>query len=237
MSDTPSVLPNALAVFKHVRGLGHKVSRGTVYNHINNGLLKPTAPGGGWLPRAVETYAKANWPREADPARPVKVVQASLGDASVSEDRQRAEAALKQAMAERQRLKLAAERGRTVPREIVERDLAMRAQAFRYGLENFIHDALGEIGAMYGGEERAALEIVRLVDGKQELAGEIVRRVQQREPELVALWMGLVERFLEPYASGAWWDDELARIMDTAPDAGADNGGQDAGGNGLGRDE
>jgi len=227
MSDTPSVLPNALAVFNYLREQGHKVSRGTVYNHINNGLLKPTAPGGGWLPRAVETYAKANWPREADPSRPVKVVQASLGEASVSEDRQRAETALKQAMAERQRLKLAAERGQTVPREVVERDLALRAQAFRYGLENFIHDALGEIAAMFGGEERTAREIVRLVGGDETKAGEIVRRAQQREPELVAMWVDQVERFLEPYAEGSWWDDELARVMETAPKT--DDGGMDAG--------
>lgn len=228
MSDTSNILANPLAILNYLKAQGYKVSRGTVYSRVNEGLLKPTAPGGGWLVRAVENYAKANWTKDGDAAKPTKAVQGNLDDATVAEERQRAEIELKRVTADRQRLKLAAERGQTVPREIVERDLALRAQAFRYGLENFIHDALGEITAMFGGESRTALEIVRLVGGKEELAGEIVRRVQQREPELVAMWMDQVERFLEPYASGSWWDDELARIMEVAPKT-EDDGGMDAG--------
>ncbi|WP_027367416.1 hypothetical protein [Desulfocurvibacter africanus] len=228
MSDEIKVLKNRFAVFNHLRTQGYGVARGTVYKYCDEGLLKPTAPGGGWLVRAVENYASAQWPRKADaPAKPAKSVQGNLDEATVAEERQRAETELKRVTTERQRLKLHAERGQTVPREIVERDLALRAQAFRYGLENFIHDALGEIAAMFGGEERTAREIVRLVGGDESKAGEIVRRVQQREPELVAMWVDQVERFLEPYAEGSWWDDELARVMETAPKT--DDGGVDAG--------
>jgi len=235
--DLPDPLPNRNQVAEYIcEHLGYEVAPRTVYNHIAKADgLRPSK--GGWPKRTVAQYAEQFFghKRRADftPAGGLPLWkqegEAEADKNSASLDRSRAETALKQAMAERQRLKLAAERGQTVPREVVERDLALRAQAFRYGLENFIHDALGEIAAMFGGEERTARDLVRLVCGDESKAGEIVRRVQQREPEMVAMWMDQVERFLEPYAAGSWWDDELARAMDAAPADGIDNGGQDAG--------
>ncbi|EGJ50237.1 hypothetical protein [Desulfocurvibacter africanus] len=224
MSDV-TALANALAVYNHLRELGHKVSRGTVYNHINNGLLKPTAPGGGWLPRAVETYAKAKWPREVNAAKPTKPEQGRLDDASVAEERQRAEIALKQTQNERQRLKLQAEQGTLIPRDIVERELAMRGQAFRFGLENEIHKAAPEIAELFGADSRVAAEIVRLVGGDEAKAVVLSAWVQKRVPELVHFWQRRVEEFLAPYASGDWWNEDMAAAMKPkeTSDAGPDS--------------
>lgn len=203
--------------------MGRKCTRYRVQQAVDSEAL-PKRKGGGYSLTAVERWAVANCALAID-ASPAADQPAGRGAEPVApgaqESKLTAQATLLNTEAQRKALRLRQELGELVPAAQVERELAMRAQSFRHGLEGWIHEAGGAVADLFGGEERAARLLAAAALGvkPEDVPAEAVERVQRlqagRRAELVALWELKVEDFLEPYASGdgRWWNDDLAALL------------------------
>jgi hypothetical protein len=126
------------------------------------------------------------------------------------------EARLKKLQADMLERRAEREAGKWVPRDEVERELSMRARAFRYALESWIYDVAGELADVYCGSpegSRAALAEALGMDADEvsgEAAKALARFVHARMPDAVAVFQRGVETMLEPFASGEWWTEEMA---------------------------
>jgi hypothetical protein len=189
----------------------------TVAKHIQEGRLKPRR-GGGYSQGAVDQYARGNLKRRPDWSEaqdaPVKG-NADTGEPGAAELKAQKQAKLIDIEAERKAFKFRQEQGELVEKALFERELSARARSFRYGLENYVQGQVAdEIAALFGGDTEAALEIIRLVSGDEEQAAKLVAWCEKRKAELVAVWKGQVEGFLEPYTSDAWWTKEMQEAME-----------------------
>lgn len=155
----PDVLPNILAVYKHLQAAGWKVSKSSLYVHHHEGRIRPNKKGEYPLP-AVEKYASAYLhklgedsaePSPASPVSPSGQVPAYRADAETRKIT---------AQAEHWELRVKTLSGELVPRGIFERELAARAVVINSDFENFIHARTVEIIALVGGDQAKAPDLV-----------------------------------------------------------------------------
>ena len=207
------ILNNPNQVYLYLLDAGWRVGKNTVARHVSAGKLRPRR-GGGFSRRTVDQYAAVNLVRLVDSGRDQDRTADPDQAQGAAELKALKQADLLEVQAERQRIRLEQERGGLVPRADVERELGARAQAFRFGLESFMHRAAKSVSALFGADQRAAEELTQLARGSETPVQSVMSWAQKREPELVDLWSMEVEAFLEPYVTGAWWTEEMARAMD-----------------------
>ncbi|MBU1001936.1 MAG: hypothetical protein KKE73_05390 [Proteobacteria bacterium] len=136
-------LASITAVLEYLLDCGRKVRKSKLYQDVKTGLLA-RQPGGGFSKAAVDAYAQA---------LPLVAVPKVDSDNIKELARRRQEATIQKIEEEtaRIRFKREAERGRFIPREQVELELAGRAVVLETGLRQAV--------------EMNVLDLIHLVDG------------------------------------------------------------------------
>jgi hypothetical protein len=211
------VFANARQIYLYLKDQGYQVAQQTVYNHIEKGLLQPKR-GGGFSQRTVDSYALSHLTKvspdiEDDcnfaPSPDFEDLQGA------GERKQKNHADYLEYQAKLKQLQYKRESGQVIPKDMVEREMAARAQAFRFGLESFGHDVAPDLAGIFGGEQAVAEKMLRELDISLDLAPAVAKWIQGRIPQVLAIWEDKIEEFLEPYASEteAWWTDDMADYM------------------------
>ncbi|NJB66455.1 hypothetical protein GGQ74_000095 [Desulfobaculum xiamenense] len=227
MSD---ILENVHQVHQHLAEQGWQCSYNKVAADIRRGVLTPRR-GGGFSMRAVETYAVAHLVRrvDADPTqdRPLACDEDGETEAQGVATRRGLAHALKlETQQKREALRLQQDLGLLVETATVEGELAARAKAFRLGLEAFGQDAAERVAAVYGGDEDSARALCETLGLGPEMVPVAVDFAHSRTPQLRRLWASMVEDFLDPYATGAWWTEPMREAWEkcaSARQAGGDH--------------
>lgn len=206
-------LKNPRQVYQYLKDRYH-VGQKTIYRHVEAGKLKPKR-GGGFSSRTVEAYAKSHLtPRAGAGQVDFQDDEDPAENSGAQERRQLADAELKEEQARRARMLRMKEEARLVETETVEQELVTRHRIFSYSLDNFFQERMDDVAAIFGGDEQRAREIIELVDGDPEKAWDLLQWMQARVPDLISYFLERKEEWLNAYATGAWYTDELARVME-----------------------
>ncbi len=198
---------NINEVHKYLTQQGYKAALSTLYNDKK---FFPRRKGVISL-RAVKDYIKAKKLGK----RSVSAQQEAEADAGLSSESRRldADAALKEKRGRLLDLQLAKDEGALFPAEVAERELAVRAQAFRLGLEGWAAKAGESVAAAFGADPDLAAKAVARVGGDPARSGELVAFLLSRVPAFVALFVDELAKALDDYASGVWLTPEMSERM------------------------
>ncbi|MDL2226559.1 hypothetical protein LJB86_02750 [Deltaproteobacteria bacterium OttesenSCG-928-M10] len=147
MTDNPSaavIYRTQLEAVEYLQAQGYKISKSKLSLDLRKKRL-PTTPEGGFEASALLGYARTH-------CTPLARAE-DQNESSANLERIKADAANKQAMAERNRLKLERERGNLMPRDEHELDLAARAAFFRREVETLGQRLGPRLIHLVGGDE------------------------------------------------------------------------------------
>lgn len=202
------VFTDRRAAHQWLQGQGWVLAYSTFCYHISKRKLLKVGKDGSITRKKLERYAKAHLVRDGEPPR-----EKDDAGGGAQEKRAEAQAESYEADAELKRLRVAKLKGRIVEKATVADELAVRARAFRLGLEGWGPKAAAAIAEMFGAGEAAALRIIEAAGGDMERLEAVQALAESLLPDLVELWSQEVERFLAPYADGTWWTEEMAAAM------------------------
>ena len=143
---------NRYHVWQYLKAQGWKVARGTFYNHVKEGRLRPDARGVFSLEK-IEKYLNFNL-KTKELAKTEKLER-------VQEKKARLEANLLEVKVNRERLKYNLEQGKSILRDDVELELAGKAVVLETNLKAMILARAGEFVALVEGQEKKTGELVR----------------------------------------------------------------------------
>jgi hypothetical protein len=147
-----SILPNLLAVATHLKRLGWKIGKSTIYNH--KGRIKKQKDGT-YRTADVEKYAAANLERldgeKADPLEAERIRRSQAETESAVYD------------ARMKKVRTEAAEGKYIAKEIFEEELAVQAQAFRNAIQTYIHSQAEEITNLMGGDVSKIPDLIRVM--------------------------------------------------------------------------
>lgn len=192
---------------------GYKCSGGKVRNAIASRKIR-SRRGGGFSQAEVDQYAKSNLEKKitVDSPRDDNPVG---GDGLAPEAKTKAEAKLKQVQAERAQFLLDKERGKFIPTAVMETELGQRAKAFKLGLEKFAPDNAVLVAEMFGGSETTARELCnRLGVDPEEGIPLVIDFTHSRIEHFNRMWRKQVLQFLDSYATGTWWTEEMQQAWE-----------------------
>lgn len=221
MSDKPetAILKNAHQIVKHLSAR-YRVTHYRVTQAMEKHELVQRR-GGGWSVATVEQWARTMLNRQPDaspeadaPAMPAQMDGADvMVPQSISEQKQREQAALLAVQRERAEMELAREQGRLCETRIIMDELATRAKAFRLGLERFGSEEAEAVAADFGGTARAAQDLAQRLgfDGDEAQRAQVVIQnyILSRAQVFTSHWRDRIEGFLDAYATGRWWTDDM----------------------------
>ena len=150
--STPETLPTVAAVLAYLGEGGRKVRKSKLYQDVKAGLLV-RQPGGGFLRAAVDVYAEG---------LPLEAVPKDISDQNKELARRRQEATIRKIEEEtaRIRFKGEVERGRYIPREDVELELAGRAVVLESGIRQAVEMNVLDLVHLVGGDPRKSQEFL-----------------------------------------------------------------------------
>lgn len=225
MPDNELCLKNPYQIVKHLAGQ-YQVTHYRVSKAIENHELIQRR-GGGWSVRTVEQWARSMLTRKVDaspeadaPALPADLSTDgsdgpgnALQPQSISEQKQREQASLLAVQRQRAEMDFMRERGKLTETRIVMDELTARARAFRLGLERFGTEEAEAVAADFGGNARAARDLAQRLGFADEDVTQAQVTIQNfilaRSQIFSTHWRDRVERFLDAYATGRWWTDEM----------------------------
>lgn len=152
---------NKADVFRFLRDAGWQLTERTFYRHVSDGKLKKNRDG--WYTvAAVRKYAE-QWS-----VRPSgKTVQEETEDLTAAKMRE--EIARIRTIREREQFRLEIDRGKFLPRDTVEMELAGRAVVLEAGFDHLVYTRAAEWIALVGGDpSRADLLIAAMMSAKDE---------------------------------------------------------------------
>ncbi|SNS16777.1 hypothetical protein SAMN04488503_3024 [Humidesulfovibrio mexicanus] len=198
---------NINEVHRYLSEQGYKAALSTLYNDKK---FFPKRKGVISL-RAVKGYIEAKKLEK----RSASAQQEAEADAGLSSEARRldADAALKEKRGRLLDLQLAKDEGALFPAETAERELAVRAQAFRLGLEGWAAKAGETVAATFGADPDLAAKAVVRVGGDPAKSGELVAFLLSRVPAFVTLFVDELAKALDDYASGVWLTPDMAERM------------------------
>ena len=165
-----------MAVCKHLKASGFRVSKSTVYNHYDEGKIKADKTGKFTL-QVVEKYA----------ASYLKRLDGTSGQSKAIDDLQLAKASDEsrrlKAIADIAELKAKVMSGEFVPKDIFEQNLAARAALFRSDLENMVAGESPSIITLVAGDENKLPDLVEFLRDKIEIM--LARYSEERVFEVV----------------------------------------------------
>jgi hypothetical protein len=206
-------LKNPRQVYHYLKDR-YLVGQRTLYHHVETGKLR-SKHGGGFALRTVEAYAKAHLTPRPGPEQLKDSGEEEPAEAvGAQERRQLADAELKEEQARRARMTRLKEEARLVKTETVEQELVTRHRIFSYSLDNFFQEHSDDVAALFGGDEQRAHEIIDLVAGDPGKAWDLLQWMQARVPDLISYYLERKEEWLNAYATGAWYTDEMARTVE-----------------------
>lgn len=147
----PRLFKTQTSAVQYLVDLGYKTSKSAFSRAVGERKVA-VAEGGQFSETALLAYANLH----LDPSK--QLADSAAGAATVS--RLEADAELKRAQADRQKLKLERELGQLMPRAEHSRDLAARAQFFKREVQNFIYLQGAAIIHLVGGEEGKLKELI-----------------------------------------------------------------------------
>lgn len=206
---------------------GFRIARGTVYNQaVPGGVFAPIKRGanaGKWDSERVLRAAFARYGDKREAAEG-EAAAASPPQENAGEARSLADARLKEVQAARAQLRLQVEQGRYVETGTIAAELGARARAFRLGLEKFLPERVERVAQSFGGGHGEALDLAERLGLGQESVPVIIDWCLSRSEPLRREWLAAVESFLDAYATGAWWTEEMRQAWESAVCA-SDEGG------------
>ncbi|MEZ6854975.1 hypothetical protein [Halodesulfovibrio aestuarii] len=192
---------------------GYKCSGGKVRKAIDDRKIR-TRRGGGFSQAEVDQYAKGNLEKKIIAASP-KDDSPVGGDELAPEAKTKAEAKLKLVQAERAQFLLDKERGKYIPTAVMEAELGQRAKAFKLGLEKFAPDNAVKIAEIFGGAEDTARELCNRLGADPEAGIPLVIDfTHSRIEHFTRMWRKQVLQFLDSYATGTWWTEEMQQAWE-----------------------
>lgn len=192
---------------------GYQCSDGKIRKAISARKIR-TRRGGGFTKTEVDAYAVSTLEKliTTDSAKDDVPV---AGDSHAPEAKTKAEAKLKQVQAERAQFLLDKERGKYIQTSVMEAELGQRAKAFKLGLEKFAPDNAALIAEIFGGSERSARELCkRLGADPEDGIPLVIDFAHSRIEHFTRLWRKQLLLFLDSYATGSWWTEEMQQAWD-----------------------
>lgn len=192
---------------------GYQCSGGKVRKAIDDRKIRARR-GGGFSQAEVDQYAVNHLEKQIATSS-TKDDTPVGGEGSAPEAKTKAEAKLKQVQAERAQFLLDKERGKYIPTTVMEAELGQRAKAFKLGLEKFAPDNAVQIAEIFGGSEVTARELCnRLgVDPEQGIPL-VIDFTHSRIEYFNRMWRKQILLFLDSYATGTWWTEEMQQAWE-----------------------
>jgi len=201
---------------------GYQCSGGKIRKAIADRKIR-TRRGGGFSQAEVDQYA-VNTLEKQIATRTPKDDAPIGGDDLAPEAKTKAEAKLKTVQAERAQFLLDKERGKYIPTAVMESELGQRAKAFKLGLEKFAPDNGVKIAEIFGGSEATARELCnRLGVDPEEGIPLVIDFTHSRIEHFNRIWRKEILLFLDTYATGTWWTDEMQQAWDKMLEAEEEN--------------
>ena len=213
MNAEDRVLKNITQVRDYLVGEGYKATHYRVEKALERHELKPRRGGGfttsaamkwaqSFLTPAVNAHAEADAPSgESGEDYGVSEAKARMQIKNLEEDHRRK-------VFDNDR-----ETGRYTLTETFTAELGARARAFRLGLERFGTEQAESVAEIFGGSAGAAKELAKRLGMEGEEAHKAQVLIQdfclERSQRFASRWMERVEGFLDPYATGHWWTDDM----------------------------
>lgn len=209
------ILKNANQALEYIKEKGWQCS----YKKLNKAILDGKIAkrrGGGFTYAAIDKYVKAFLEKEVDADEKLDRPVYDSSDSQTIKARSQAEKALvESALAKK---KYAEEMGRLCPTETVENELSQRAKAFRLGLEDFAVKNATAVCEIFGGNMEQARELalrLNIPDEERQKAMELIMDFcMDRSKVFTQLILDRIELFLDSYATGKWWTDEMREAFE-----------------------
>lgn len=201
---------------------GYQCSGGKIRKAIEARKIRARR-GGGFSQAEVDQYAVSTLEKKISVTSPKDDTPIG-GDDLAPEAKTKAEAKLKYVQAERAQFLLDKERGKYIATSVMESELGLRAKAFKLGLEKFAPDNGVKIAEIFGGSEATARELCNRLGADPETGIPlIIDFTHSRIEHFNRMWRKQVLLFLDSYATGTWWTDEMQQAWDTMLDAEEDD--------------
>ncbi|WP_319760401.1 hypothetical protein [Maridesulfovibrio sp.] len=213
------MIENRNQLYKFLKENGVKVSRGVVCNPTGQAVF-----GGKLAPTWKSGEKKGKW--DEDEILKIAINEYGLKDATASpkqaplptsgahERKINADADLKSIEAKRKRMMFEQEIGKLIPVLVFYRELAERFKSTKLMLTNFSYEVGPEVAEIFGGDEQAR-ELVELVGGDPDKAGEITRHMVKQLPEFTQIFRERVREALDSLVTGEWYTEEMREAWET----------------------
>lgn len=221
MGDGKVLLDKAARVYELLQENGFTIAKQTVYNQCKaGGVFAPIRTGKNKglfdaaqvLRAAMAAYADK---RGEDTQVSTSTTRAPSPPLVLDNaDKIAAEARLKQLQADKAEISLARQRGELTPTAVMDEELGKRARAFRLGLERFGAEEFEQVAALFGGEAEAARALLAVLGLPEDRVPLVVDFMLGRREPWRKLWSTSVERFLDAYATGTWWTEEMREVWE-----------------------
>lgn len=218
------ILENLNMVAKYLNENGYRCS----YNKLKRAYERRELVerrGGGWTRRIVDQYARAFLDKkvDADPVLDPPVIGGDDGSSSAATRKIERQADVMEIQALRARLDFNERLGRLTKTSVVEAELGARARAFRLGLERFGREQTEQVAELFGGSRRQAEELAKRLgieegEAREAAVAVIIDFCMQRSGAFPRFFTGHVDEFLDTYATGNWWTEEMREAWELYQD-------------------
>ncbi len=211
------IYKNANQVFIYAQKLGLQCSYNTIRKDLVKDNLVLKRKGGGWTVGKIKEYllGKFNQRVNSDSKqdKPVKKLN-SMDTDSPAAKKNNADAYFKEMAGKRQEFKLKIESGEYTKTEIIDAELAIRAQVFKHSLEAFIYEQAQKIIGILGASSESAAQIVKIANGSENSIPEIIRFAERKIPVFINLYIKELNKALDIYATaGIYLNTEMAEAV------------------------
>lgn len=177
--------------------------------------------GGGWTRHRVDQFARAFLDKkvDADPELDAPITPGGDGNTGAATRKLERQADVMEIQAMRARLDFNERLGRLTKTATMEAEIGERARAFRLGLERFGLEQAEHVAELFGGSRRQAEELAKRLgiqegDAREKAIAVIIDFCMQRAGSFPRLFAGFVDGFLDPYATGRWWTEDMRQAWD-----------------------
>ena len=217
MSD---VFENLHQVEQYLKESGYQCSYKKIKAAVDKRKELKERRGGGWTARTVDQYARAFLVRKIDPsAEQDAPAVPEAPDTGAAARKMEKQADFAEVQALKVKIALNEQIGRLIHTSVIEAELGERAKAFRLGLERFGLEQAEAVAGLFGGGRRQAHELARrlgFAEGEEteRAIAVIIDFCLDRSGAFPRFFTGKVDSFLDPYATGTWWTEDMAAAWD-----------------------
>jgi hypothetical protein len=197
------VFKNKAEALRYLERREYKIGR-TKFYRAAGGPDLPMCPDGSLLQSDVDAYAKKHL---EEPLRKDDGPGATALKVEADTD-------LKKVQAERLRFNFDRERGRYVRTSVVEEELTLRAKAFKAGLHEFGPTLAEAVAALFGGSDKSAKALCARLGLPEADFTKVMEWAHGQTNGYLVLFRGQADGFLDAYATGHWWNDDMRRVWD-----------------------